>query len=309
MKLNSKILITGGTGMVGRNLKEQLENMGFEMLLCPSKEELNLIDAKETEDYIKKNNPDFVFHLAGLVYGLGGNLKHQLDSLYNNSLINLNLLNALRFVDVKKVFFAGTVASYPYPYKSLPLTEDQLFFGKPHFGEYGYAAAKNLGYQFLELLNKENRVDYCIGLFTNMFGEYDRFDEKNGHVIPSLISKLYFAKKNNESFKVWGNNKTSRDFLYVKDAVKAVIFLMDNFTGTINISSGQETSLEEIVNNLISAAEFKVEIEWDKNAPVGIEKRSVDNTKLKELGFNNFTDLNKALDISYKWYESNQIVK
>lgn len=302
MDKKAKILITGAAGMVGKNLKIKLEELGFVNLLCPSKEELDLVDYKKTEEYIRNNNPEFVFHLAGIVYGLGGNLKHQLDSLYFNSLINLNLLNALRFVATKKIFFAGTVASYPYPYKILPLVEEQMFNGVPHQGEYGYAIAKNLGYNFLGLLNREIGVDYCVGLFTNLYGEHDRFDEKNGHVIPSLISKIYFAKNNGTSFKIWGDEHTTRDFLYVGDAIEAMLFLMDNFSGMINISSGQESNMREVVNCLVASANFKGLTDWEKNSPIGISRRSVDNSKLKKIGFNKFTSLKDGLEKAYDWY-------
>ncbi len=240
MKKDSRILITGAAGMLGSNLKELLESSGYTNILSPSKEELDLLDFKRVESYIAEKKPEFVFHLAGLVYGLGGNLNNQLAAIYNSSLINLNLFYSFKSHQPIKVFFAGTVASYPYPYPSLPLKEEQMFLGKPHYGEYGYAAAKNLGYDFLEILKKELGIDYCVGLFTNLFGEYDNFESKLSHVVPSLVSKVYLAKKESKPFEVWGNGDATRDFLYAKDAAQAAVFALNNFSGLINISSGKE---------------------------------------------------------------------
>ncbi len=306
MKKDSKILITGAAGMLGSNLKELLESLGHTNILAPSKEELDLLDFKKVEKYINEQKPEFVFHLAGLVYGLGGNLSNQLPAIYNNSLINLNLFYSFKEHKPRKIFFAGTVASYPYPYTSMPLKEEQMFFGKPHYGEYGYAVSKNLGYYFLELLKNELGIDYSIGLFTNLFGERDSFDSKFSHVVPSLISKVYLAKKENKPFEVWGNGEATRDFLYVKDAAQAAVFALNNFSGLINISSGKEVSIKQLASLLVEVSEFKGEVIYQTDAPTGIERRSVDNTKLTDLGFKNFTDLKEALSHTYHWLENNK---
>lgn len=306
MEKNSVILITGGQGMLGTHTKKILSKLGYEHILSPTKDELNLLDLKNTEQYLTEKKPDFIFHFAGLVYGLGGNLNNQIDAIYKNSLINLNLLYALRSLPIRKIFFAGTVASYPFPYESLPLKEEQMFLGKPHQGEYGYAVAKNLGYHFLELLQKEIKLDYCIGLFTNLFGEHDKFDDKNAHVVPSLIYKIYHAIQQKTPLEVWGSGEATRDFLYVSDAAKAAIFLMDNFSGMINISSGKESSIQELVSDLTKVSNFTGEVAWQKNAPTGIPARSVDNSKLRNLGFDDFTNYYQALNNTYQWFNDSQ---
>ncbi len=306
MEKNSKILITGAAGMLGSNLRETLNLFGYNDILCPKQEELDLLNFEKVETYIRENKPEYIFHLAGLVYGLGGNLNNQLSAIYNNSIINLNLFYSLKDFKPRKIFFAGTVASYPYPYQSLPLKEEQMFYGKPHYGEYGYAASKNLGYQFLELLKQELGIDYCVGLFTNLFGEHDTFDSKNSHVVPSLISKVYKAKKENTDFEIWGNGAATRDFLYAKDAARAAILSMNNYSGLINISSGNEVSLKQLADLLIEVSGFEGKIVYQADAPIGIERRFVDNTKLINLGFKDFSNLKQALELTYQWYKKNK---
>ena len=306
MDKNSTILVTGAAGMLGKHLVAELQTSGYSKILTPPQAELDLLNLKQVEDYLSVKKPEYIFHLAGLVYGLGGNLDNQLNAIYINSQINLNLFYAVRTQKVKKIFFAGTVASYPFPYHHLPLTEDQIFMGEPHQGEYGYAVAKSLGYHFLYLLKTEVGIDYCVGLFTNMFGEYDHFNAAKAHVIPSLIFKLHESIKNGTPFEVWGSGVETRDFLYAKDAAKAAVLLMSSGSGIINISTGVETSIKQLVDLLVQVTNFKGKLVWNKNAPAGIPQRSVSNAKLQELKFGNFTSLKQGLKTTYEWFKANQ---
>lgn len=303
MNLDSRILVTGANGMLGRALLKRLNSEGFFRINAPSRNVLNLLDEDKVDEYVRAQMPDYVFHLASRVYGLKGNLNNQLLSLHENTKIYANLLNALsKIKTVKKIFFAGTVASYSYPYKSQILKEEDFFLGNPHRGEFGYAMAKRHAYAFLEILRDNYGIDSCYGLFTNLYGENDTFDAINGHVIPALIYKAVEAKKNNfNTFKVWGNASTVRDFLYIEDAAAAAIHCMKNISGIINLSSGIGTSMGELAR-IIAENVGGVEPEWDNSEPIGISKRIVSADKLVKSGYSEFNPLGIGICKTVKWY-------
>lgn len=304
MDKKSKILVTGGSGMLGKALLCSLNEEGYTRILSPTRNELDLLNADVVYDFIEKEKPEYIFHLASLVYGLKGNMRNQLDSLINNTKIYINLLECIGAnYKPKKIFFAGTVASYGFPYIKQPIVEDDLFIGLPHDGEYGYAMAKRHAYNYLKIGKDLNSVDFVYGLLTNLFGENDTFNSENGHVIPSLINKAVLALKGKkEYFEVWGKEESSRDFLYIKDAARAIIFLMQNGSGIYNISTGDEKTMENLANSISASLMGKVRPIWNKNEPVGISKRSVSNEKLKKLGFNDFTNFDIAIEKTISWY-------
>jgi GDP-L-fucose synthase len=299
---DAAILVTGAHGMVGRAIVKVLREKGHNKILQPSKSELDLLSANATKEYFKVNNPEYVIHLAAVVFGLGGNMKNQMTSLAQNTVINQNVLLSCAVHRVKKVFFAGTVASYPFPYRKLPLQEDQLFEGVPHGGEFGYASAKRHASAYLEIMRSDLGIPFTYGLFTNMYGPYDRFDIENSHVIPSLISKLHNAKQSGTPFRVWGNGSARRDFMHVTDAAQAAVLSFLCYDGFINICSGQTASMREVVSCLVRLQPLDGAVVWDEAAPTGIPERSVSNQRLNELGFRAKYDLEAGIGDAYNWY-------
>lgn len=308
MIITSKILITGARGLLGTALVNELKNQGFMNLFCPSSKELNLLDNTLVKTWFDVNKPEYVFHLASLVFGLKGNMDNQLKSIHQNTLMNLNLLNACGEVEVKKIFFAGTVAAYPYPYPSLPLKEEFFMNGEPHTGEYGYAIAKRHALSYLKVLKQTKNIDYCYGIFTNLYGINDKFDINGGHVIPSLIKKAYDAiNSNNKIFKVWGKPETTRDFLYVEDAAKICILAFNNISGSLNIASGNELTMGDIVDVIGNYFDGALNVVWDSEAPIGIPKRSVCIDRLNELNPHNLTSIANGLQKTIDWYIQNSV--
>jgi GDP-L-fucose synthase len=299
---DSRILVTGAHGMVGSAIVKNLRDQGFHNLLLPHQSEVDLKSSDATQKYFAERKPEFVFHLAAMVFGLAGNMRNQLASLSQNTLINHNVLVNCAALRVKKVFFAGTVASYPFPYKALPLVEDHLFDGQPHGGEFGYACAKRHAAAYLEVMQKDLGIPFTYGLFTNMYGPNDRFDIENSHVIPSLIRKLHDAKRHGTAFRIWGDGTAKRDFLHVNDAAVAAVLSFLRYDGFINISSGHASSMLDVVNGLLKAQPFDGKVEWDTSAPSGIPERSVSNRKLQELGFKPTYELETGLVDAYNWY-------
>jgi GDP-L-fucose synthase len=305
MNLKSKIFVTGGNGMLGRALIDELVSSGFEYIFSPSSKELDLLDGVSVNKYLLDVKPDYIFHLASLVFGLKGNMKNQLDSLVKNTKIYSNVLECVgESFKPKKIFFAGTVASYGFPYVKQPIIEDDLFTGLPHEGEYGYAMAKRHAYSYLKIGKDLHNVDYTYGLLTNLFGENDTFESENGHVIPSLISKAVDAFDNGRNkFEVWGSPHSSRDFLYVKDAAKAIVHLMLNGSGIYNISTGKSKSMKQLAESIAKGVSDSVVPIWNKDEPVGISERLVSNMKLKNSGFDAYTDFDLAIKNTISWYK------
>ncbi len=311
MDIKSTILITGAGGLLGHGLKKALakrQDCDYKVL-SPSSSELNLLDESAVLDFFEKNRPDYIFHLAAMVFGLKGNLDNQLLSLSTNVLINRNVMIACARFGVKKVFFAGTVAEYGYPYKSLPLQEEHLLKGPPHWGEYGYAMAKREALSYLEILQKLYDIPYTYGLLTNLYGPHDRFNTENGHVIPSLLIKAMDASKNKSQLRVWGRPETTRDFMFSEDAGEAILHAFEKIEGIVNIASGVETSMQVLVETIQSNFSGISGIEWQQDQPVGIPRRSIDISKLRNSGFATRYSLEDGIRATAAWLEHTQDIR
>jgi GDP-L-fucose synthase len=299
---DGKILVTGANGMLGRALCARLAVAGNTNLLTPSRNDLDLLDAASVAIYILQHRPDYVFHLGAMVYGLGGNTKFKLQSLVTNTMINHNVLTACAAAKPRKIFFAGSVASYPYPYKSLPLNEKDFTGAAPHYGEYGYSQAKMHALSYLTIMKRELGIDYAYGILTNLYGPHDRFDTENGHVIPSLICKIHAAATTGRKFRVWGDGTATRDFMHAEDAAEAILLATGQHNGIINICSGHTTTLRSVVEDLKVASGWFGEVIWEKDKPTGIPQRSVSNRELERLNFKARYTLSTGLKQTYDWY-------
>ncbi|TPN83191.1 NAD-dependent epimerase/dehydratase family protein [Mesorhizobium sp. CU2] len=306
-KLDSRCLVTGASGVLGRAIVRQLERLGVRDVLRPSRQELDLLDENETRRYFSTYRPDTVIHLAATVFGLAGNMKNQLRAVTENSAINHHIFSAIAKYPVNNFFFAGTVASYPYPYLEMPLREDNFFTGLPHSGEFGYAMAKRHAYSYLEILCKEIGMRYTYGIFTNLYGDHDRFDVTNGHVIPSLVVKAHRAALTKTPLEVWGDGTAERDFLHAEDAARGVMLCLTNagLQNFVNISSGIGVTIRQVTECIASEAGVS-DVRFNVDRPVGIRSRVVDNSKLRSAGFAPEISLQCGLARTYKWYEDNQ---
>lgn len=300
------VVVTGGWGMLGKALRRELELQGYTRVHSPRRAELELLDAKATSAYFQRVQPAYVFHLASVVFGLLGNQRNQLKAVSENTMLNHNVLLAAAEAGVSKLFFAGTVASYPFPFPQLPLTEDMLWQGAPHRGEFGYAHAKRHALAYLEVLEKEAGMGFLYGLLTNLYGPDDRFDDENGHVIPSLIKKLDVAKAEGSDFPVWGDGSATRDFMYVDDAARAIVTAFEAGSGVMNICSGQSISIRDAVMALVHAAEFQGNVIWQTDKPVGVPVRSVSNATLRQLGFAPRFGIEQGMQRTWDWYQQNR---
>ena len=283
-----------------------LENVDF---LIPTRSELDLSSQSISESYISKYKPDKVVHLAAKVMGLQGNLTNQIVAFEENSKINENLFRVLLKFPPSKIFFAGTAASYGFPYRSLPLMDQDFMLGEIHQGEFGYGWAKRSAYPYLKLLKDEHGCQINYGILTNLFGPFDRFKGVQTHVIPALISRAaeVFEKKE-DKLTVWGFPNTTRDFLFSNVAGDAINFLITSTFNQepffVNIASGVERNMSEVARTI--SHEFQIaNINWIHDKPVGIDKRYSDISILRSLGFDPSFNFENAIHETIEWYKFN----
>ena len=303
-----KILITGAGGGLGRAVYKKLSQTHSGIhILTPLRQELDLLDKSSVEMYFRKHKPTHILHLASVVFGLQGNMFNQMKALSENTRINDNLFLAAQIIDAQYIFYAGTVASYPFPYLTIPLVEEDFFSGLPHEGEFGYAMSKRQAYAYLKLLEKENGTQFNYGIFTNLYGSNDRFNQESGHVIPSLIMKAYAAKAAHKPLSVWGSGEATRDFLHFDDAAEAIVICLEGQVPIelVNIASGMPVTIGQVARSIANAAGIE-QVEFQPEKPTGIPRREVDICKIWSCGFRSHTKIDEGLASTYRWYAHNQ---
>jgi len=242
-----KIWVTGAAGSLGQELVKTLEvSHPGAILLAPSRTELDLSDKAAVREFVSLNHPTHVFHLAAKVFGIAGHKEQPSSSLIENTLIDYSVFSALIEFPPEWVYYSSTVAAYGYPYKNLPLSEDDWLSENPHESEMGYAFSKRHGLSYLELLHSTSGTKFVYGLTTNLFGSGDRFLEGRGHVVISLLKKAAKSVGTDTPLEVWGDGTASRDFLSTKTASRLMIDLIDMHAGVVNVASGQEIYIKEI---------------------------------------------------------------
>ncbi|MFA5394434.1 MAG: NAD-dependent epimerase/dehydratase family protein [Methanogenium sp.] len=299
---DKEILITGGKGMVGHALCRLLEHLQCGKVTAVGSKDCDLRDFGQTKKLFERVRPKYVFHLAGKVYGLGGNALHKADVLFDNVMINTNSIECSRRFGVKKMVVMGSGCVYPEGEKGKGLTEDQIWLGEPHGSEDSYAHAKRLALAQLIANKNQYGMDYAYAISGNLYGEFDKFDVEKGHVIPSLIAKFCTAKTLNKPVIVWGTGIAVRDFSYSGDTARALVYLMNQGDGPINIGSGFLHPIKDIVD--ILSVYTQTDVIWDSSKPDGQLERYYDLSKLHSLGFLPTTDLKEGLKKTLLWYMS-----
>lgn len=285
MNKESKIIVFGGSGMVGSAITRQLKKQSYQNINTPTSKDVNLMDKNQVDEYFKNLKPDFVFMVAGLVGGIVGNMKRPADFLYQNSLMILNVMEAIKNHSPKtKILYTGSTCIYPKE-NPQPIKEERFMAGKLEETNKGYAVAKGLGIVACELYRKQYDINAIAVMPTNMYGPNDTYDIENGHMIPSLIKKFVEAKKNKTPLTFWGTGKPRREALFVEDAADTCIYLMNNYNegDIINIGTGFDYSIKEFISILENIIDYKGEINWDTSKPDGTMEKRTDITRLKEI--------------------------
>ncbi len=299
-EVNTRVVITGGSGMVGQALAAELGTNGYEHVTILTRDDVDLMDAPGTEAVFRTIEPNIVYHLAGRVHGIMGNLAGQGQAYLQNIRINTNVVEAARLAGVRKIVAMGSTAIYsdsaPRPFR-----EEHIWTGAPHGSEAAYAHAKRAMLAQLEAYRDEYGLDYAYCIATNMFGPNDRFDERNGHVIPSLLSKFERALRTGDAVEVWGSGVPRRDFLYAPDAAQALRLIGERFSGAINLATGVSVSIAEVVTLMAKVIGFTGAVRWDRSKPDGQMLRDYDVSRLRGLGFTPAHDLSLALGQTFSW--------
>ncbi|MCR6491744.1 GDP-L-fucose synthase [Cellulomonas sp. P24] len=299
----TRVLVTGASGVAGRAVVHELKRSGYEAIGVDSAR-ADLTRKEQAEELLETIHPDYVIHLAGRVHGLMGNIHSQGDAFYDNIQINTNVVEASRKVGVEKIVAMGSTAVYSDSV-SLPMREDDLWLGAPHDSERGYAHAKRAMEAQLEAYRDQYGMDFAFVVSTNLYGPGDKFDEAHGHVLPSLVSKVYRAQTSGEPLEVWGTGNATRDFLYSADAASAIRTILEHYSGVINLATGVSVTIREAVETLVRVSGYSGTVTWDASKPDGQHARSYDISRLKALGWAPEFTLEQGLAETHRWYVEN----
>jgi len=298
-----RVLVTGAHGVIGRAVVSLLRSQGRDVVEVGS-DAADLRRLDEADRLMVEFQPTSIIHLAARVHGLMGNVGRQGDMFFDNLQINSNVIDAGRRAGVSKIVAMGSVAVYSDTV-DLPIRESDFWTGPPHASEFGYGHAKRAMLAQLESYQDQFGMDFAFAVSTNLFGPNDRFDEVQGHVLPSLLSKFYRAVQQGGPVSVWGTGRATRDFLFSYDAAQALVRLLDSGSGVYNVASGSDVTIRELVELLVEVTGFDDVIEWDASKPDGQAARAYDITRIAALGWAPQYQLADALALTYRWYEAN----
>ena len=298
-----KILITGSKGFLGQHLVERLKDH-YE-LITPSSAELNMMDVIDLHNHLSRSKPDIIIHLAAVCGGIGANQKSPADFFVKNSLMSLNVLSMSHHHKINKLITLGSVCSYP-KFTEVPFKEENIWNGYPEETNAPYGIAKKSLLVGCQAYNEQYGSNFLHLIPVNMYGEYDNFDPDSSHVIPALFKKLIEAKENNSpSVEVWGDGSASREFLYAGDCAKAIHLALETYNSPdpINIGTGKEILIKDLVHVMSEVVGFEGEIIFDSSKPNGQPRRCLDTSKAeKEFDFKAETSLKEGLEKTYNWY-------
>lgn len=305
MNKNDCIYVAGHRGLVGSAIMRTLEHNGFENIIKAEKKELNLLDQKDTFDFLIKNKPKYVFLAAAKVGGIIANKTNPAEFIYQNLQIQNNIIHGSYLAGVEKLLFLGSSCIYP-KFAEQPITEDQLLTGSLESTNEAYAIAKIAGLKMCSYYKEQFGSNFISCMPTNLYGINDNFDEQSSHVIPGMIHKFCNAVlKKHKQVLCFGTGSPKREFLYVDDLAKACLFLMNNYEDkeTINVGTGKDVTIKELAELIAEKTSFDGEIIWDSSKPDGTPRKVLNIKKIEELGWSPSISLDEGLDKTINWFK------
>ena len=303
-----KVLILGSNGLVGSSLSRVLAKDGyFNEIVSATRKDADLLDLSETKKLIQETKPNVVINAAAKVGGVLANNSHRSEFLIENIKININLLESVIPFSEIKIINLGSSCIYPLNAEN-PIKEESIMSGKLEPTNSPYAMAKLTAIELGDSISKQFGHQIINLMPTNLYGPNDNFSDKNSHVIPGLIQRFHKAKINNDdSVEVWGSGNPKREFLYVDDLAECIMHILKNNidNNLINIGSGHEVSIKELVDKVVKLTNYKGVVEYNSDLPDGNPKKLIDSSKINELGWSASIDLDVGLKNTYSWYVNN----
>lgn len=304
MKKDSKIFVAGHRGMVGSALVRKLQSEGYTNIITKSRKELDLTNQFQVNHFFHFERPEYVFLAAAKVGGIKANNDFKADFIYQNLMIQTNVINASYQNGVKKLLFLGSSCIYP-KMAPQPLKEEYLLSGKLESSNDAYAIAKISGIKMCQSFNVQYGTNFISVMPTNLYGQGDNYHLENSHVMPALIRKFHEAKTaGNPEVEIWGSGKPMREFLYVDDLAEACLFLMLNYNDSeiVNIGTGEDISIKDLSQLIKEVVGFSGTIIYDSSKPDGTPRKLLDVSKIHELGWSHKTDLKRGIELTYKHF-------
>lgn len=299
---SSRVVVTGGTGLVGRALLDALSEAGFTNVVGLGSRDCDLRDVAAVARTMQQLKPEYLFHLAARVHGLGGNAKYKSDILYDNVLINTHVVEWARRAGVRKIVAMGSGCVYPELKGHQELFEHQIWTGPPHGSEDSYAHSKRLMLAQLAAAREQYGMVSAFAISGNLYGPHDNFHADDGHVTPSLVAKFVEARRTGRPVRVWGTGVAIRDFSHCDDAARALLAIMEHLEGPVNLGSGFRHPIRDIVAALETTTSGTVKVEWDADKPDGQLVRFYNLDKLASTGFTARVPLAEGVRRTFEWY-------
>ena len=309
MNKNSKIYVAGHRGMVGSAIVRELQRQGYTNLITRTHAELDLCRQADVEAFFAQEKPEYVFLAAAKVGGIIANQSALADFMYENMILEMNVIHAAWQNGCKKLLFLGSSCIYPR-LAPQPMTENCLLTGELEKTNEAYALAKISGLKYCEFLNRQYGTDYISVMPTNLYGPNDNYHPEHSHVLPALIRRFHEAKESGaEVVTCWGDGSPLREFLYVDDLANLCVFLMENYSGneTVNAGTGKELTIKALTELVAKTVGYEGRIEWDTTRPNGTPRKLLDVSKAAALGWTYKTELEEGVALAYRDFLENPV--
>lgn len=307
MDKNAKIYVAGHRGMVGSAIVRELLRQGYHNIIVRTHAELDLTNQQQVNNFFDAMQPEYVFLAAAKVGGIVANQSAPADFMYDNMMLEMNVINAAWRYGCKKLEFLGSSCIYPR-LAPQPMPESCLLTSSLESTNEAYALAKISGLKYCEYLNRQYATDFISVMPTNLYGPNDNYHPEHSHVLPALIRRFHEAKvQGAESVTCWGDGSPLREFLYVDDLANLCVFLMNNYSGneTVNAGTGKEITIRQLAELVAATVGFRGKILWDSNRPNGTPRKLLDVSKAAALGWHYSTELPEGIKLAYTDFLSN----
>ena len=310
MDSDSKVFVAGHKGLVGSAIIRNLEKKHYKNVYWIGRDNCDLRNKERVDAYFEQAKPEYVFLAAAKVGGILANRDHPAEFIYDNLMIQTNVIDAAYRNGVKKLVFLGSSCIYPKMAKQ-PITEDELLAGHLETSNDAYAIAKIAGMRMCRAYRQQYGFNAISLMPTNLYGPNDNFDHNSSHVLPALISKFHGSLEKSKHWvvKLWGDGSPKREFLHVDDLAEACYTCMQEYEGEehINVGTGEDVTIKELAETIVDVVGYKNDYEWDTSKPNGTPRKVLNVDKIKSIGWEPKISLREGIESTYKWYLENEI--